>query len=65
MSYACKIIERSLKDANACVVNETVLLQYYITSGEEKVEFKVTSHGNSRNSANNLSIRQQDLRSMQ
>ena len=52
---ACPTFVRSLfllKDANACVVNETVLLQYHITSGEEKVEFKVTSHGNSRDSAN-------------
>lgn len=52
---ACPTLVSSLfllKDANACVVNEPVLLQYHIMSGEEKVEFKVTCHGNSRNSAN-------------
>lgn len=36
-----------LKDVNAYVVNETVLFQYYITLGEEKVEFKVIFYGNS------------------
>lgn len=44
---ACPALVRSLlllKDARFCVVNDTVLLQYHITSGEEKVEFTVTSH---------------------
>lgn len=52
---ACPTLVRSLflwKDANTYVVKKTVLLQYHITSGENKVEFKVTSHGNSWNGAN-------------
>lgn len=52
---ACPALVRSLfllKDARLCIVNEMVLLQYHIASGEEEVEFEVTSHGNSRKNAN-------------
>ena len=48
---ACPALTRSiflLKDASSQLVHETALVQYHIESGEDKVEFQVLSHGNSR-----------------
>lgn len=35
-----------LKDASGAIVNNTVLLQYYLLSGADKVELQVLPHGN-------------------
>lgn len=49
---ACPQLVRSffhLKDASSNFVNDSVLMQYHITTGQESVTFEVKPHGNSRN----------------
>ncbi|KAJ7394865.1 hypothetical protein OS493_000700 [Desmophyllum pertusum] len=51
---ACPSLVRSiflLKDSNYKIVNGVALVQYHINSGEEKVDFQVPLHGNSRKSS--------------
>lgn len=51
---ACPSLVRSvfvLKDSRCKIVNGVALLQYHIDMGEDKVDFQVALHGNSRKSS--------------
>lgn len=51
---ACPTLVRSIfmiKNASGQIVNGTAMLQYYIDSREDKVDFEVLGHGNRRNNS--------------